>query len=124
MRHLFLLVVVSFFSLQLFSQTVKPDIEFKNSKQVGDKLNIYFDIANIINENQIATINKAIEQDSEIISCRIYLSSYGSYRCGAISTSIVDAVAIREILIENNVDYDMKSVRVNNQEILLNKQNK
>jgi len=118
MRHFFLLIIVSFFSLQLFSQTVKPDIEFKNSKQVGDKLNIYFDISLLTDSSQISTISNAIEQNSEIISCRIYKSSYGTYRCGSISTLIVDAVAIRKILLENNVDYDFKSVRINNKKII------
>ncbi len=124
MSHYSLLLFAIIFTLQLTAQNVKPDIEFRTSKQVENQLNIYFDISGISDESQVSTISNAIEQNSEIISCRIYMSSYGAYRCGAISTLLVDAAAIREILIDNNVDYDMKSVRVNKKEILLNTQNK
>ncbi len=124
MRQFNILLLIFSFSFQLSAQVVKPDIEFKNFKQVDNELNIYFDIINIIDTSQVSTISNAIEQNTEIISCRIYLSSYGTYRCGAISTLFVDAVAIREVLLEQNIDYDMKTVRVNKKEILLNTQNK
>ena len=100
------------------SNVNKPDIEFKTIKLVGDKQNVYFDIAGITDNTQITEIAEALEDYSEVYKCNIYNSSYNSYRCLLITSTEVDALIVEDILKEQGVNYDLRTVRVNNKELL------
>jgi len=100
------------------SNVNKPDIEFKTIKLVGDKQNVYFDITGITDNTQITEIAEALENYSEVYKCNIYNSSYNSHRCMLITSNDVDALIVEDILKEQGVNYDLRTVRVNNRELL------
>ena len=118
MRIIITFVFATIFSALTFAQSNvnKPEIEFKIVKTVGDKLNVYFDIIGITDTTQISGIKDALENYSEVYKCNIYTSSYNSYRCLLITTPEIDAVTVNEILQEQGVNYDSRTVRINNKE--------
>ena len=101
----------------------RAEVSFKTTKIVGDKMNVYFDIAGVTDTSQFSFIENAIESNSEVSKSNIYVSSYGSSRCMILTSLNVNAVEIRNILKDINLDYDSKSVRFNNtQEVINNTQ--
>ena len=115
MRKLLLTIVFAAILLPTaFAQSNgnSPAIEFKTIKYVGDKLNVYFDIANLTDTTQIAILTQAITDYSEVYKCNIYISSYNTYRCMLITTPDVNAITVQDILKEQGFDYDLKTVKV------------
>ncbi len=103
-------------SLISFSQTA--DFEFKDFKTTQNGLNVYFNIFGITESMSTQNISTAIETDQNVISCRVFKSSYGSDRCQIISTANLNADDIREILLSQNLDYEFNSVIINNKDLI------
>jgi len=83
-------------------------------------MNVYFDITGISDTSQFSYISNAIESNSEVIKSRVFISVYGTVTCMMITTLNVKAIEIRNILRDINLDFDNRTVRINNKKVELN----
>ncbi|MFA4852678.1 MAG: hypothetical protein WC599_09190 [Bacteroidales bacterium] len=109
-----ILVVVSLALIwgNSFSQSQK--YEFKNSKPIPDGKVVYFEISGIKDNDHSEELVKVLSQIDGVSFCRIFKSSLKTDACQLNINSSVSADYVRAILLSNEADFDLESVKVNN----------
>lgn len=120
MKHSVLLFLSVIF---MFKISLSQDIQFRYTNIIGDKQEIIFTIIGIQDDIQANKIIGDFEKYDKIISCKIFYNK----RCKITinkQDKEVSADKFRQILIQNNADFDIDYLKVLNKKVYSDLANK